>query len=233
MEFSATVKRVAFDFNWPIGKVWEGYINPWPGPEICEQCGGFGYNAATTKLLDTFETWSKKLTKDEKSVLTLKYGQTMVNTLLEGELTIEHPDFYEVRYDLIEIRATRKGFFGYCQSCGGEGEVPNTNPAVVSLYEGVNLFEEWRPVEPPSGEGWQLWDNRAPLSAVFNSAEALAEWCHTTYRKKIKQDLPMKDWLEWIHQEVNKSSPRQFTKRVLSLPSEFFRITPRLDQGSN
>lgn len=39
------IKRVAVDFNWPLDKTWEGYINPWyKSRENCPSCGGSGYS---------------------------------------------------------------------------------------------------------------------------------------------------------------------------------------------
>jgi hypothetical protein len=31
------------DFNWPLDKVWEGYLNPYYGKE-CPACKGYGHN---------------------------------------------------------------------------------------------------------------------------------------------------------------------------------------------
>jgi len=39
------VKRVAVNFNWPLNKTWEGYLNPWyQFSENCYSCGGSGYS---------------------------------------------------------------------------------------------------------------------------------------------------------------------------------------------
>lgn len=39
------VKRVATDFEWPLDKVWEGYINPWYKSRMnCFSCDGSGYS---------------------------------------------------------------------------------------------------------------------------------------------------------------------------------------------
>jgi hypothetical protein len=39
--------------------------------------------------------------------------------------------------------------------------------------------EDCNPVEPPAGEGWQLWtttNEGSPMSPVFADAESLAQW---------------------------------------------------------
>ena len=39
------VKRVATDFEWPLDKVWEGYLNPWYKHRMkCFSCNGSGYS---------------------------------------------------------------------------------------------------------------------------------------------------------------------------------------------
>lgn len=38
-----TLKRVALDFDWPLHKVWKGYINP-HHPKKCLACNGSGYS---------------------------------------------------------------------------------------------------------------------------------------------------------------------------------------------
>lgn len=49
-----TLKRVPLDFQWPLHKVWKGYINPFPGPKTCKICNGSGYNPATRQIADYF-----------------------------------------------------------------------------------------------------------------------------------------------------------------------------------
>ncbi|NTW14414.1 MAG: hypothetical protein HGA31_05305 [Candidatus Moranbacteria bacterium] len=37
-------KRVPMHFNWPIDRIWKGYLNPVCGPRECECCHGTGLN---------------------------------------------------------------------------------------------------------------------------------------------------------------------------------------------
>lgn len=74
-----TLKRVPLDFNWPLGMVWKGYINPHPGPSTCPTCFGSGYNAATEAIKNGFygfgqtkERWCDKITQDEVLVLVMQ-----------------------------------------------------------------------------------------------------------------------------------------------------------------
>lgn len=45
------LKRIALDFKWEIGKLWEGYVNPNESHK-CPSCSGAGYNKATDKIAD-------------------------------------------------------------------------------------------------------------------------------------------------------------------------------------
>ena len=71
-----TLKRVPLNFAAPLGKVWKGYINPYPGPLTCDLCDGNGYNTATKQIADDFysfddrrRAWSDKITQDEVQAL--------------------------------------------------------------------------------------------------------------------------------------------------------------------
>jgi hypothetical protein len=47
------VKRVALDFNWPLNKVWGGFLNPWYRFSAkCEACDGTGLSSAAKHLQD-------------------------------------------------------------------------------------------------------------------------------------------------------------------------------------
>lgn len=45
-----TLKRVDMAFDWPIGKVWHGYLNPHYKADACLFCGGMGYSADYKRL---------------------------------------------------------------------------------------------------------------------------------------------------------------------------------------
>lgn len=117
-----------------------------------------------------------------------------VDTLLKnGRLTdltdrgIEHPtavqvneasihmpllhDSMSVMY-CVEGRCQRIGVDPECPRCHGEGVVWNSQAAKW-------LYEQWIPVEPPAGEGWQFWETvteGSPQSPVFPTSEELVQW---------------------------------------------------------
>ncbi len=71
------MKKVPIDFNWPLNKVWKGYINPFTSTS-CAACEGSGLNPATKKLSDDWYThlrtdgqegWQHHLDKDDVRAL--------------------------------------------------------------------------------------------------------------------------------------------------------------------
>jgi len=157
---------------------------------------GIGLNESCRKLHHSFRSWAPKMTLAEEKVL-LDEGVTP-QEVKRVKARHSEMDTPIVRAILVETRAKRKGFWGVCNDCKGEGEVANLNPAIVSMYAKVNLFETWEPTLPPSGVGWQLWemeDDPSPHSPVFETPEELAKFC----AKSLSG--PVKDWLEWIQEE--------------------------------
>jgi hypothetical protein len=77
------------------------------------------------------------------------------------------------RWILCEFRCKQLGIERQCPTCEGEG-------AVYASDEQRAAHEAWEPTEPPTGDGWQLWETTSegsPVSPVFETAESLAEWC--------------------------------------------------------
>ena len=181
-------------FDWPLGRIWHGYVNPWPGPITCPLCLGVGLNAASRKLFDTFRSWAPRMTKDEEHIL-LEKGPTPAE-IAKVRQRAPNYDTPILRYLLVEIRGRRKGTWGSCSECGGEQVVANPHPAVKRLYSEVNLHERWQPIEPPEGEGWQLWEHAPPdgrpISPVLLDPEMLSRWCANKFKTNAE------DWLVWI-----------------------------------
>lgn len=229
-----TVRRVPLDFRWPLGEPWHGYINPWPGPVPCVTCDGLGYNHATLMLYETFDAWAPKITKKEiEALFKCKFTPKDVERLKKG--TLRGKDAPILRFALTEIRSRRKNLWSGCEICDGSGEVPNPNPAVAALYEGVNLYETWEPVDPPTGEGWQLWEeDGVPLSPVFTTAAALAKWCRDAF--VADSDMLEEGWVQWILSvKDSQQNPRDFLRpfRLMSDRFQVFVEPNAFDDGSH
>jgi hypothetical protein len=193
-----SIKRVPLDFDWPPGYLWHGYINPWPGPIECDECCGTGLNNESLKLYRNFKRWAPRLT-DSETTKALKSGITEKDLFLIQKRVWNEVDNPLIRFYLTEIRAKQTNVWGFCSKCGGDQVVTNPNPAIQQLYADVNLFMEWKPIEPPKGVGWQLWQiqdsDEFPVSIVYKSETELAHWCSTHFKSDYE------GWVNWITQE--------------------------------
>jgi len=109
------------------------------------------------------------------------------------------------RWICVEATAKRMGIFGDCDFCDGAGELWHT-PEIKKAAE------EWEPLEPPTGEGFQLWEattEGSPISPVFDSMDELCEWAEgnaTTFGESTATASRWKQMLEEgmvFHQEGN------------------------------
>lgn len=73
---------------------------------------------------------------------------------------------------VIKARCERYGMPTDCSVCDGHGG--------LEVYPGQREDrEKWEPTEPPTGEGYQLWETvseGSPISPVFSDPEGLARW---------------------------------------------------------
>ncbi len=228
------LRRVPLDFQWPLKKVWKGYINPYP-PQRCPECEGSGYNPETKQIADDFydlantgRKWCNNITQDEVQVLVdeiciphfthvaindeqrefvrkqmaeggnyfLPYNNGRVPTAEEvNEWNRNQQDTGHDgvnRWILIRVRAKRLCVFGRCSHCRGEGKI-------FKDEEHRKLFEEWVDYEPPTGEGYQLWETcteGSPVSPVFASAEELADWCAENATIFASEKVSHEKWLQ-------------------------------------
>lgn len=78
----------------------------------------------------------------------------------------------------VRAKALRQGYEEVCPTCKGY--------ASVEKYEGQREeSEKWHEEEhePPTGEGWQMWETTSegsPMSPVFKTPEELARWLADT-----------------------------------------------------
>ena len=73
---------------------------------------------------------------------------------------------------VIKARCEREGELYACPTCDGQ--------ASLERFPGQrDEAEKWERTDPPTGEGWQLWETvseGSPISPVFDTAEGLAQW---------------------------------------------------------
>lgn len=91
---SRVVKRVPFDFDAPLGKVWKGYINPHSDASVqCDECGGSGQSPHARRLQDE---WYGKAPFDPASTGSRKFmpGHPIVRARAERNVAND-PGFYD------------------------------------------------------------------------------------------------------------------------------------------
>jgi hypothetical protein len=72
----------------------------------------------------------------------------------------------------VREKCARLGYVLNCPTCKGEGEVWPSGAAKA-------LYEQWERVEPPLGDGWQIWgtvSEGSPISPVFPDDKQLVKW---------------------------------------------------------
>lgn len=185
------LKRVALDFDWPLRKRWEGYLNPHYAAKKCEACGGTGKNPEVRKIEETFYSfdnralaWRNKITQDEVNMLweegRLRHYPECPSATTVNLANGSGGDFFHThdainRWLLVEYRARALGVWGEdgnCHVCKGEGYIwPSA--------EAQALYENWEATEPPLGEGYQVWETvseGSPISPVFPTKDDLINW---------------------------------------------------------
>ena len=72
-----------------------------------------------------------------------------------------------------KARAKELGVYGLCKACNGDGIIWFSDEIKELAYN-------WERVDPPSGEGFQMWENTSegsPQSPVFETFDELCDWC--------------------------------------------------------
>lgn len=96
---------------------------------------------------------------------------------------------------VIKARCEHLGISEVCATCGGH--------ATVERWHGQRAeVEAWKPIEPPAGGGWQMWETTsegAPISPVFATAEDLAGWLADSGASLFGSETASRDqWLRII-----------------------------------
>lgn len=202
------VKRVALDFDYPYGKmIWKGYYNPYRGLK-CQLCDGTGYSQEYKELEDQwyYNDWCKNLSQDDVQALLdedrlwyftrvpineeqrliveekIKQGENSLLPYNNGYIpTVEEVNKWAKsnfghdsinRWTCVNAKAKRLGIKMNCPDCKGEG-------VFYPSEKYAELARNFEPIEPPVGEGYQLWSTTSegtPYSPVFDTPEKLATW---------------------------------------------------------
>lgn len=159
------IKRVPINFNWPLNKVWEGFINP--HYVKCPDCIA-GYSPE----YDIVHGYISKLLWDTGA--TSNPVVATITTFLAGRAPRDgifgHDsiDSYSAAKKLGELANLPKNWY-VCKTCKGAAVHASAKKA----------YNSWTPKHPPKGPGWQVWETvseGSPVSPVFADRDALIVW---------------------------------------------------------
>ncbi len=220
------VKRVPMDFDWPLNKTWDGFLSPdyrscpdegvtcFNGQNAAAQfldelttmfslvadSAMKGKNHPTIQQLETYHTlpdWSKQPILIRKKMVTLY--QELSNELDSpspfGFIGSSHGLYFQLLqkaglYDP-DAEGDDKYSWGTCTTCKGESIHPEDKAA----------SDAWEATEPPTGEGWQIWETvseGSPISPVFATPEELARHMADAHKGSVTDGASYDQWLGMI-----------------------------------
>lgn len=202
-----TLKRVPLDFDWKQGKVWEGYINP--HYKKCPDCSN-GYTPAhrwldaITQLImiageasqetRPLHPWLQSLAlapreRPDAQMAALSGG--LAGRPPRAPLGHDSVDEWEATKKIVQAAGLDPATWGICQTCKGSG----VDPAKQETYEA------WERTEPPTGEGYQLWETTtegSPDSPVFASLDELCAWCEVNATTFADYRVTAEEWKKML-----------------------------------
>lgn len=206
---SREVRRVPLDFDWPHNKVWDGYLMPESlKSDPCDACRSTGTTPARqwvdqiARLLLMLDEDLNQQQRDRPMHPYLRDTGTRAwsvrpsgdiaefGTGLAGRpasfMGHDAVDGWRATEKVIRAAGLDPGTWGKCLSCDGLG--------YSDKYPGQSVdAEAWECTEPPTGEGWQLWETvseGSPISPVFAEKTGLVDWlCSDAYRIGISTPM--------------------------------------------
>lgn len=159
------VKRVALDFNWPLEKVWSGFLNPhYKKCPYCETGFSASYNIVAKHINGLMWDSAARNNADVAAITTFLSGRSPSRSVFGHDSL----DAFAAVAKLGNL-AGLPDSWKTCANCDGDGIDPANKAA----------YDAWEPTEPPAGEGYQIWETvseGSPISPVFATAEELAQW---------------------------------------------------------
>lgn len=207
------LKRVPLDFQWPENRVWEGFLNPhYTKRHTCAACGGTGTTPARQRLGDLVSllmlSGSDALRGKchpylQQTPLYHTQGKACGTDMAEltAGLAGRKPSFlwhdacdkWEATKKII-VAAGLPEEWGTCPECKGEGDMWEDE-------ESKQAADAWTQTEPPTGDGYQIWETvseGSPISPVFATPEELAAHMAGT-RWGADKGTSYETWLQFIN----------------------------------
>lgn len=177
------LRRVPLDFSHPVNKTWPGYLCPYNSTQ-CRSCGGGGYNKATKRIYDDwygFDNpqggWGHNITQleadalwEQKRLWDFKEKPTAEQVNQWSRHGFGHDSINA--HICVRARAESLELYGKCLVCGGSGQLWSS-PEVKALADA------WERTDPPTGDGYQMWQTvseGSPISPVFSDIIEMCVW---------------------------------------------------------
>jgi hypothetical protein len=157
------IRRVPLDFVWPIGKVWEGFFNPFYTSAPCATCDGDGMSPEARRLRDLWYGYTDFYPEDRGSV-PFAPDCYAIRSLARSNVE-RSPEYYgSVRQWVVDAEARR-----LCAHFNGSWSHHLNQDDVDALVEAGRLYGFTH--EFKAGEGW------APKPwAPHPTAQEVNEW---------------------------------------------------------
>lgn len=182
------LRRVPLDFDWPLNKVWDGYLSPgWRScpSDDCENgstIAGRWLECLTHLILmagdSSVDNRPLHPWLEQVALAPTKKPGPQMQALTAGlagragsPLGHDAIDRWKAS-KAIAVAAGLAEDWGICKVCGGHAIHPDD----------LEASEAWEGTEPPTGDGFQLWETTSegsPVSPVFDSLDALCAWAAT------------------------------------------------------
>lgn len=211
------LKRVALNFQWPLGKVWSGFQNPHYEGHCtkCPDCNGTGSTPASQRLQDLvslimlsgsdalegrchpYFVRMEGLYRSDGVVPSKDMAELTAGLAGRAPSFMGHDcrDKWSATRKIIEAAGLKKSW-GECKRCKGNGSVWDS-PA------SKRRADRWREKQPPKGPGYQIWETvseGSPISPVFATPEELADWMTTPGNGwQTDQGTTREQWLRFIN----------------------------------
>lgn len=99
----------------------------------------------------------------------------------------------------VKHRAKKEGVYGLCPQCNGDGGI---YPSDILKEKDKSM----KRVDPPKGQGYQLWETTSegsPITPVFETLEDLCEYCEVEKIPVFGRDTASKKkWMSMLDKDI-------------------------------
>jgi hypothetical protein len=158
--------------EWAIVREAQRLIDMW-NQQWCHHLNQDDVDAlvAAGRLMDFTHTWSRETRWQPKDP---PYVPTAAEVNEWAILSMGHDSINQ--WIVVKAECERLGLPERCSTCGGSGDIGTEAQRAA--------HEAWERTDPPTGDGWQLWETvseGSPISPVFADREDFVHWLTTDY----------------------------------------------------